>query len=81
MHIAFQSYKSHHVTRSVLAAEVIAFTDLFDDTFALKDTIEKKISKSVQFFLVTDSKSLFGIISKGSRTNEKRLMLDVHTAH
>ncbi len=28
--------------------------------------------------LLTDSKSLFEIISKGSRTSEKRVMLDLH---
>ena len=29
---------------------------------------------------MTDSKSLFDIISKGSRTSEKRVTLDIHTA-
>ena len=29
---------------------------------------------------MTDSKSLFDIISKGSRTREKRVTLDIHTA-
>ena len=30
--------------------------------------------------LMTDSKSLFDIISKGSRTCEKLIMLDIHSA-
>ena len=34
----------------------------------------------MQLHLLTDSKSLFDIISKGSRTNEKRVMLDIHAA-
>ena len=62
----------------VLAAEVIAFADLFDEAFALKDTIEMEIASSVQLHLLTDSKSLFDIICKGSRTSEKGLMLDLY---
>ena len=30
--------------------------------------------------LLMDSKFLFDIISKGSRTSEKRIMLDIHSA-
>ena len=68
------------MTCSVLAAKVIAFADLFDEAFAIKDTIDTAIANSVQLHLITDSKSLFDIISKGSRTNEKRLILDVYAA-
>ena len=75
-HIAFKSYKSRRVTRSILAAEVIALADLFDEAFALKDTIEMALANSVPLRLLTGSKSLFDIFSKGTRTNEKRLMLD-----
>ena len=78
--VAFKSYKSRSVTRSVLAVEMIAFVDIFDEAFAIKSTIEMTISNSVELHLLTDSKSLFDIISKGSRKNEKRLMLDVHAA-
>ena len=53
---------------------------MFDDAFAIKDTIEMGIANSVQLHLVTDSKSLFDIISKDSRTNEKRQILDVYAA-
>ena len=68
------------MTRSVLVAEVIAFADLFLEAFAINDFIEMEIANSVQLHLLTDSKSLFDIISKGSRTNEKRMMLDVYAA-
>ena len=78
--IAFKSYKSRHVTRFVLAAEVIAFSDLFDEAFVLKDSIEMEIANNVQLHLLTDSKSLFDIIRKKSRTNENRLMQDVYAA-
>ena len=78
--ISFKSYKSRRVTRSVLSAEVIAFADLFDDAFALRSQIEHALGRSIPMHLLTDSKSLFDIISKGSRTSEKRIMLDVHAA-
>ena len=78
--VTFKSYKSRRVTRSVLSAEVIAFADLFDDAFALRSQMEQATNRAVPMHLMTDSKSLFDIISKGSRTSEKRIMLDIHSA-
>ena len=62
------------MTRSVLSAEVVAFADLFDDSFAIRDQIEQALGQPVPMHLLTDSKSLFDIVSKGSRTSEKRIM-------
>ena len=76
--ISFKSYKSRRVARSVLSAEVIAFADLFDDAFALRSQVEQALQRAVPMHLLTDSKSLFDIISKGSRTSEKRIMFDIH---
>ena len=76
--IVFKIYKSRRVARSVLSAEVIVLPDLFDDALALKSQIEHALQHTVPVHLLTDSKSLFNIISKGSRTSEKRIMLDVH---
>ena len=76
--IAFKSYKSRRVTRSVLSAEVIAFANLFDYAFSIRSQIEQALRRGVPMHLLTDSKSLFDIISKGSRTSEKRIMLDIH---
>ena len=59
---------------------MIAFANLFDEAFALKKTVELALNRNVHLHLLTDSKSLFDIISKGSPTNEKRLMLDIHAA-
>ncbi len=78
--ISFKSYKSRRVIRSVLSAEVIAFADLFDEAFSIRSQMEQATSRAVPMHLLTDSKSLFDIISKGSRTNEKRIMLDTHAA-
>ena len=69
--IAFNSYSSRFVTRSVLAAEVIAFIDLIDEEFAFEDIIEITIANNVQLRLLMYSKSLFDIISKRSRSYRK----------
>ena len=78
--IIYKSYKSRRVTRSVLSAEVIAFADLFDDALSLKSQIEHALRRTISIHLQTDSKSLFDIISKGSCTSEKRIMLHIHSA-
>lgn len=61
-----------------LSAEVIAFAYLFDDAFALRTQLEHALRRGVAMHLLTDSKSLFDIISKGSRNSEKRIKLDLH---
>ena len=38
------------------------------------------LSKKVPVKLLTDSKSLFEVVSKDSRTSEKRMMLDIAAA-
>ena len=76
--IAFRSYKLLHVTRFVLGAEVISFECSFNEGFALKNTVEIEIYNSVQLHLLIDTKTLFCIISKSSRTTEKHQMLDVY---
>ncbi len=78
--LSFRSYKAKRVTRSVLAGEVIAFSDLFDVAATLAMELKALLHVSIPVQLFTDSKCLFDIISKGSRTSEKRLMLDVAAA-
>lgn len=48
--------------------------------FAIRSQLEQTTSRAVSMHLLTDSKSVFDIISKGSGTSEKRVMLDVHAA-
>lgn len=42
--------------------------------------LEDALRSTIPFHLLTDSKSLFDVISKGSRTSEKHLMLDFYAA-
>ena len=73
----FKSYKSRRVTRSVLAAEFIAFAGLFEEAFPLRAQLEQALKRPMPLHLLIDSKSLFDIIGKSSRTSEKRLMPDI----
>lgn len=75
--IHFKSYKSKRVVRSAMAGEVIAFSDLFDVAAALASELGVLYDRNIPVQLLTDSKSLFDVISKGSRTSGKRMMLDI----
>eukprot|EP00171_Calliarthron_tuberculosum_P022721 IDg22721t1 len=78
--ISFKSYKSKRVVRSAMAGEVIAFSDLFDIAATLSEELSVVLTRKIAVQLLTDSKSLFDVISKGSRTSEKRTMLDIAAA-
>ena len=75
--LIFKSYKSRRVAPSVLAAKIIAFSDIFDDSFALQHQLQQAMQIKIPIHLMTDSKCLFDVVSKGSRTAERRLMIDI----
>lgn len=78
--IHVKSYKSRRVTRSEMEGEVIAFSDLFDVASTLADEASLLVGSKVPVQLLTDNKSFFYVISKGSRTSKKRMMLDIAAA-
>lgn len=78
--IHFKPYKSRRVTRSAMAGEVIEFSDLFDVAATLADEISSIMGKKIPVQFFTDSKSVFDVISKGSRTSEIGMMLDIAAA-
>ena len=79
--VNFRSYKGHRVTRSVMAAELIVFADAFEASFNLTAELRKLLDQpNLPLTLLTDSKILFDVISKGWKTSEKRLMLDIAAA-
>ena len=76
--LVFRTYKARRVTRSVFGAELICFADLFDCAYTLTCEFRRLLpSVHVPLMLYTDNKSLFDVVSKGSRTAERRLMLDI----
>lgn len=73
----FSSHKSRRVVRSVLGAEMYSFADAFDFAFTAKTDLENILKKDIPLRMLTDSKSLFDIITKNSHTSEKRLQIDI----
>ena len=63
-----------------MPGEFIAFSDLFDIAATLSNELSVVLGKRVPIQLFMDSKSYFEVISKGSRTSEKRMMIDIATA-
>lgn len=76
----FKYYKSKRIVRSAMADEFIAVSDMFDTASATVSEIEDLYGRHIPLQLFTYSKSLFDVISKGSLSSEKRLMLDVVAA-
>lgn len=59
-----------------MSGEEITFSDIFDYSTALLEDITNIVNKRIPVQLLTGRKVLFGAISKGSHTSEKRMMLD-----
>jgi hypothetical protein len=55
----------------------MALADAFDTLYALKYDIEMITSYKIPIVVLTDSLSLFIVITKASTTAEKRLMIDL----
>lgn len=78
----FSSHISRRVTRSVLGAEVHAFTDAFDARYITKHDIQTICKQDISLIIMfTDSKSLFDVNTKCSSTLEKLLMIDTSAVH
>lgn len=61
--------------------ELIAFSDMYDVASTLKKELEElHPGHDFPMVLLSDSKNLFDVISKVTRTSEKRLILDIECA-
>lgn len=79
--LQFRCYKPHRVVRSALPEQLIAFAEMVDAAYTLAEEPRSMHPVSdVHLKLYTDNKSLFDVTSKGSRTSEKRLMVNIDAA-
>ena len=76
----FKSYKARRVVNSAMAGEMIAFSDLFDTSVAIASDLQTCLRKKIPIQLLTDSKSLFDVISKDTRTSQKRTNIEIAVA-
>jgi hypothetical protein len=75
--LTYKSMKCKRVTRSVVAAEEIALADGYDAGYALSHSLSDMLSKRVPLTLLTDSKTLFYVVTKASYTRECRILIDL----
>lgn len=57
----------------------MAFADTFDMFFTLRHDLEKITSCKLPKRMMTDSKSLFDVLTKTTMTTKKRLIIDLQT--
>lgn len=55
----------------------MALADGFDMAYMIKHDLEKMTKTRIPLHILTDSLSLFDVITKASSTTEKRLMIDL----
>ena len=63
-----------------MGGEVIAFAEGFDRAFTLQFDLQGIYRKHIPITMLTDSKQVFDVLTKGSRTAEHRLMIDILAA-
>jgi len=78
--LQYSSRKSKRVVRSIMTGEMYSFTDAFDCAFMFKHDLETIYQQRIPITILTDSKQVFDVITKASRTSEKRFMIDVCVA-
>lgn len=75
--VHYASTKSKRVTRSVLAAELFAMVQGFDDCSVLRLTLNDILGRVIPMHVYTDSRSLYDCLTNINRTREKRLLIDL----
>lgn len=77
--IHWTSYKSKRGARSVLGSKVIAFSDAFYMGYSTECDLQTIPNQPIPLSMMTDSVSLFAVLTKSSTTTEKTLMIDIQT--
>lgn len=74
--LVFRSYKARSITIYGISFEFVAFRDKLYHAVPIAQDISLMLAEKISIQLFTKNKSLFDVISKGSRTSEKRMMSD-----
>lgn len=78
--IDYRSRKSRRVVRSVMGAEVYALLDAFDAAFTIACDMNNILNRDLPIVVYTDSRQVFDAITRGRRTTEKRLSIELSAA-
>ena len=73
----FKSYIARIIVCSAMVREFIEFSAMFNAATTQTKELKGFYGRAIPLQLFTDSKSLFNVISKGLRTSEKRLVLQI----
>lgn len=76
----YSSRKSRRVFRSIMCGETCAFLSGFDATFAISADLRLVLGRELELVMFTDSKQLFDVLTRGKRTTERRLMVEIASA-
>jgi hypothetical protein len=63
-----------------MASETLAFGEGFEASFTVRSQMSAMLGKDIPLLMLTDSKSLFDIMTTQKRTTEGRLMVDAFAA-
>ena len=74
----YGSRKSRRVTRSVMAAEVLALVNGFDNAFVANYSLEEMLRSNIPLDVFVDSRTTFNCVAKHAPTMEKRLQIGIN---
>ena len=76
--IHYASSKSKRFVRNALAAELLAMVDGFDVGFSIRDSVQRMLgSNIVDLTMISDSRSLFGLLVSLAHTTQLRFQIDL----
>lgn len=75
--IHYGSKKCRRVTRSVMAAEILALVIGFDQAYIVKHALGELLDIDIPIDAFIDSRTTFNCVAKNASTIEKRLQIDV----
>lgn len=75
--INFSINKIRIIVRSVLRGDVYLFSDSFDSVYTLKCDLQSLFATDIPLHMFTESQMLFKVITNLSKTEEKRLMVNI----